>query len=133
LNCEEIVFVNNEVSLEKHQQLAGAFLFLFGIFELGILLYTILKAVQLYSEMAGSGVENVYIAAVSFGVILSLIMFCVQLKGGYLLMKLDPKAWGWGIAASVIAITTLWAAPAGIYAIWTRLQFDKRGHLKHAR
>ena len=109
----------------KHQKIAGALLSAFAILQLCLLAYMVAKVIELYDQMVGSGLENIFGGVLITGLTLSLGLFLVQLTGGYLLIRGHKKARGWGIAASVIAISTLWAAPAGIYAIWARLQFDK--------
>jgi len=108
----------------RHQKTAGALLFVFGLLELLVLVYTVEKVAELQGELSG-GLKTAFLGATIAGITLSLALFVVQLIGGYCLMKGSKRAWGWGIAASVIAISTLWGAPAGIYAIWARLKYDK--------
>ena len=115
------------MSAANHQKFAGALLCVFAILELCLLAYIFEEVLELHDDMAGSGgIENVFMGLLSSALILTLGMFLVQLIGGYLLIKdSNKKKWVWGIAAGVIAISTLWAAPVGIYTIWTRLQVEK--------
>ncbi len=114
------------MSPREHNRLVGIFLMAHGALQAVVMvficiIYLVMGSAIFVSARGSEGqmVGVIFIAAIAFVAVFSLIFILPQIIGGYKLWKEKPSARGWGIAASIISLLSFpLGTAAGVYGLW---------------
>ena len=96
------------MTLLQHQRLTRVGLTVFALIELGLLINTGFEARNLYSVLQETDPKALFLGLMIFGFAFGLAAILTQLFGGLRLVLAARPVPAWGLAASIIAIMTLW-------------------------
>jgi len=113
------------MTLIQHQRLAGAGLTLFALLEFAIMFNAGLQAKQFYLEMKDTDPKTLLLGILIFGFVIGFSLVLAQAIGGLRMVFVFHPVPAWGLVASIVAITTLWGLPVGIYGVWTQIALNK--------
>jgi len=110
----------------QHQRLAGIGLSVFALVEVGVLINAGFEARKLYLEMLERDPQTLFSVLMIFGVAFALSLILIQCFGALRMILSTHPVPAWGLAASIIAIATLWGLPVGIYGVWTQISLSNK-------